>query len=197
MLKAIVLGGSANVFKEHDEALKLFLNEEPDAYASCNDTATIWPGRLDYFCTLHPDKAAEWLAKRRANGHPMGCQVWSYKKRGGSRGVTPYPEIQKIASDWQGSSGLFCVRVLLQEGFERIICCGVPIEKQYSHIIRPSNPNWKPGDHWLEALDFTKGWKQRFPELKEKVRSMSGYTQRLLGAPTEHWLHTETPLVRY
>lgn len=80
-----------------------------------------------------------------------------------------------------GSSGLFAVRVALELGFDRIVLCGVPMQKEQGRldgIVR-----------WSGAEAFKKGWQQALPHLRDTTRSMSGWTKQLLGAPTAEWLN--------
>ena len=184
MLSALVIGSAEGCFEEADEALKLWGPDGPDAIAVINDSIPRWPGRIDYICTLHVEHLGGWLRAREQAGYPMGAQCWSYQQRRGSRDVRhPNPMIQHIATDWAGSSGLYSVRVLILEKFQRIVLAGVPMEKVRGHIVR-NRP-------WTAADGFHTGWKKRLPEIKDKVRSMSGWTKGLLGAPTSEWLNAE------
>jgi hypothetical protein len=87
--------------------------------------------------------------------------------------------------DWQGSSGLFMVKIALEEGFTHIILCGVPMDVDANHITRH-----KP---WHGAPGFARGWHRHMQELKPFVRSMSGWTQQVLGAPDMLWLALDIP----
>jgi hypothetical protein len=69
-----------------------------------------------------------------------------------------------------GSSAMLGILAAMQMGYDRIICCGCPLtDKKYK--------NFRPG------------WEDRFEEIKNMVRSMSGWTKELLGAPTMEWLN--------
>jgi hypothetical protein len=35
---------------------------------------------------------------------------------------------------------------------------------------------------------YRKGWERKLPDIKDRVRSMSGWTKELLGKPTKGWL---------
>jgi hypothetical protein len=182
MLSALVIGSADGCFEEAQEALKLWGDGEPDAIAVLNDSFPRWPGRVDYLPTLHAENVEGWLMAREQAGYSMGAQVWSYHRTHDGRlpGAHIYPLVKHIASDWAGSSGLYAVRVLLLEKFERIVLAGVPMESKAGHILRK-----KP---WTGAEGFRNGWKHRLPEIKNKVRSCSGWTQGLLGAPTAEWI---------
>jgi hypothetical protein len=180
MLRALILGGSANVFDEAATALRLF---EPDAVFVTNDMIAKWPGRVDYICSLHPEKVNDWIEARRKRCYPMGAEVWCHKKAGPRSCV--YSGVDRTTDDWAGSSGLFAVKVALEEGFQKIVLAGVPLTVEGKHIVRSRA--------WTAAAAFHNGWKSRLKRLEPLVRSMSGWTQELLGAPTLEWLAHETP----
>lgn len=73
-----------------------------------------------------------------------------------------------------GSSALLGVLAGIRLGYEKIIVCGCPLigvnNKQYDYA------------------NFQKGWTAKLNEIKDKTRSMSGWTRDLLGAPTEEWI---------
>ncbi len=171
---ALILGGAGSVLDEARAALMLFA---PDAILAINDTIPLWPGRLDYIATLHPNKVDGWLKARAKNGHPMGAEVWSHKQKQSGLGPS---KVDQFIGDWGGSSGLFSVRVLRHEGFTRIVLAGVPVSIEAGHIVRQ-----KP---WNAAKHYWKGWTKHKSEIAPFVRSMSGWTKELLGAPDKHWL---------
>jgi hypothetical protein len=72
---------------------------------------------------------------------------------------------------YSGSSALLGVKIALRLGYRKIILAGVPLnEGHYAH--------------------FQIGWTWIADLLKCcPVRSMSGFTRELLGAPTEEWLN--------
>jgi hypothetical protein len=183
VLTALVIGGAENVIDEAQEALRLWGSGEPDAIAVTNDTIPRWSGRADYLISLHPDKLGHWIRSREQNGHPMGGQVWSYRNNHGARGTLKHPGVEKVIDDWAGSSGLFACRVLIAERFQRIVVAGVPMEPNAGHIVRR--------ERWSAAKGFQRGWEKRFPQIKDHVRSMSGWTAKLLGYPSSEWVRGE------
>jgi len=54
------------------------------------------------------------------------------------------------------------------------------MQQEASHFTRV-----KP---WLQRDSFMRGFMDCLPHFKDKVRSMSGWTQEQLGAPTGEWL---------
>lgn len=165
MPTALVIGGAECAWDDAYRALELF---KPDAFAVVNDMLGRWPLRIDYGCTLHPDKLGEFLRGRRG---PLPYQIWSHRA---------HKNAQRRTTDWAGSSGLFAVKVLREENFDAIVVAGVPMVDKAGHIVRKET--------WPNANMFRGGWKKRFGEIEPYVRSMSGWTMELLGPPTPEWL---------
>lgn len=176
MPTAIVIGGADCVWEDVKRARELF---EPDAFIVTNDMIPQWPERCDYVASLHPEKVADWLQKRAKNGHPPPGEVWCHKVAG-PRGLV-HKCVQRTTTDWAGSSGLFGAKVGLEEGF-KVVVCGVPLVADGNHIVRKRS--------WSAAHAFRSGWQRNIKHLKERVRSMSGWTKEFLGAPTPEWLAT-------
>ncbi len=165
-----MIGGADCVWEDIKQARTLF---EPDAYFVINDMVPLWSGPCDYVCSLHSEKVAEWLRSRTRNGYPGIGEVWCHKKVGNA-------PVDRLIPDWAGSSGLFACKVALQEKFDRIVVCGVPLDAAQNHIDRK-----RP---WHAANAFRGGWKTRKKLIAPYVRSMSGWTKDLLGGPTADWL---------
>jgi hypothetical protein len=79
-----------------------------------------------------------------------------------------------------GSSGLYAVKCLMDRGFERIVLAGVPMQASGAHFFDAKN--------WDDVDAFTAAWREQLPRLQGKVKSMSGWTREILGAPTAEWL---------
>lgn len=177
MATCLILGGAACVWKDAKLALRMFT---PDVVIAINDMIAQWPTRIDYACTLHPEKLAQWLADRKANGYSAVTETWSHRNQAALRGGAQYPAVKHVAVDWSGSSGLFAVKVARLEKLAPIILAGVPLVNTESHFVRE-----RP---WGAASAFHGGWRKRQKEIAPYVRSMSGWTAELLGKPTVGWL---------
>lgn len=73
--------------------------------------------------------------------------------------------------------------------YPRMVLCGVPMD---------AGPNTFSGKGWNAHRTFVNGWKKELPTLKEHLRSFSGWTREILGAPTREWIgevrrHGEEP----
>lgn len=74
-----------------------------------------------------------------------------------------------------GSSALLGALVGIDEGYKKIVLCGCPL----------IGKNVKG----YEYSNFRKGWFFHYNHIKDKVRSMSGWTKELLKEPTKEWLN--------
>lgn len=171
MSSALILGCANCVWTDAEEAQKFF---KPDAIFAVKDMIAKWPGRVDYGINLHTERTEGYLRERRLAGRNTNFDVWTNK-------INKSQEKHNIATDWAGSSGLFAVKVALQEKFEFIVLAGVPMQAQYRHIVRDKE--------WIDADCYYGGWKKRYPEMKDRVRSMSGWTKAQLGEPTQAWFN--------
>jgi len=149
---------------------------EPDAIAATNNMIIRWPNRLDYAVTLHPEAVTDWVGiqkaikQRRLDGKNIP-EVWAHKA---------HPGVDKVTKDWRGSTGLLAVKVLREEGFERIVLAGVPMSASEAHFYS--------SDRWKTANAYHKGWLDHKAELAPYIRSMSGWTQRIFGPPDQEFL---------
>ena len=97
-------------------------------------------------------------------------------------------ELQKHI--WSGNSGYFGILSAAAMGYRKIILAGMPLD---------TSPHWyeskdKPGPNWVGQtyrtwIDF----KRNHPEA-EKVRSMSGYSEFILGKADKTWLLKSKPM---
>lgn len=136
-----------------------------------NDQLGEFPHPIDYACTLHPEKLPRWRASRLAHGKQWPTRIWSHR---------PYNNVTDFTRDWQGSTGLFCVKVAREHGHTHIVLCGVPMTVEAEHFVRH--------ERWNACHGFRRGWTGRIEELKRYVRSYSGWTREQLGAPDAQWL---------
>jgi hypothetical protein len=174
-VKALVLGCAECVWADAAAAAKLF---EPDAVFAVKAMIAHWPDRIDYAVTLHPEMLADFLRRRCDAGLPMAMQTWAHSRRG-PRGK-PWSTVDRTTEDWAGSSGLLAVKIAREEGFDKIVLAGIPMEAAAGHVDRRKN--------WIAAHAFRRSWERRRDLLAPYVRSMSGWTKELFGPPTPEWL---------
>src|SRR5579864_863054 len=175
---ALVVGGGGDPLSEFDAA-RLMCEAAGKTYTTlvCNDLLALFPHRIDFACTLHPDKMIAWTVLREKNGHPLPYgSTWAHR---------PYKNFTNHTKDWQGSSGLFMTKIARETGYTHIILCGVPMTVEAEHFVRHQRWNAAPG--------FIRGWNHHEAQLRPFVRSMSGWTQATFGSPSFLWLTESIP----
>lgn len=165
----LVLGGAVGVWGEHDDARTLAPSSK---IIAVNDAGALAP-HLDAWATLHPENFDGWMAKRKERCGNDDYKAFSIDSTG------PWT---KVIDRWAGSSGLYAAQIALQQlGASGVILCGCPLTKKGRHFFDKNN-------EWSDAEVYRKGFKAAFPVIQGKVRSMSGWTRELLGAPSAQWL---------
>lgn len=166
---ALVLGGANCVYADVEAALNL---GEFRAVVAANHIGIHWPGRLDAWASIHEDKLKRpWIERRRRRGHPepvllVGPSDLTYRWPGQTK---------------PGSSGLFALKVALDVlGCDRAVLCGIPLEPEAEHF--------NIAGAWTPAEGYRAGWVQALPHIRDRARSMSGWTERTLGRATPAWI---------
>ena len=163
---AVVLGGAAGGWDELSRASQI----APVRYlVAVNDAACHYPGKLDAFVTLHPEKLSGWLGARRTAGLPEPACVIGHVPH---ELVTEVVDYQWPGQTGSGSSGLFAAKIALERTNLPVVLCGVPMEASRAHFF-----NDQP---WSDVEQFRAAWEWARPRLG-RMRSMSGWTAELLG----------------
>lgn len=173
----LILGGGPNVW---DEAEKAFDNFNIDYVIAINNCIQDYPGRVDAAITLHPAKMNIWLNERKRRNYSLPGKVIAHKVNDCVTDVLPYlwPEMK-----YSGSSGLYAVKIAMELFYaDKIILAGVPMNNS-PHYYKTQDQPWNSYNAFIPA------WENALPRLRDKVRSFSGYTARLLGEPTKEWLN--------
>lgn len=171
---AFVMGG-ANTLQADLEAAKSLV--KPHTLIFTNHIGRDWEGIVPHWVTLHTEKMPKWIREREDKGLPPAETFWT------SNTKTIPPEHQNLYShvpSWDGSSGLLAVTVAMWLGYEKIILCGVPLDKKACH--------YDDKDPWMDAPRYRSAWTKRLKLLKGRVKSLSGWTKEILGAPSPEWL---------
>jgi hypothetical protein len=173
---AVIVCGGGDPFDEYRQAVEMCAkaNRTVTIFAG-NDMVEKMPDDISHALSLHPDKFALWLPRRRAAGFNDPPQIWAHRNYDGC--VTHWTR------DWSGSTGLLCVKVARELGFVHVLLCGVHMTVEGNHFVRQQP--------WNNALGFRKGWNAHYRELQPYVRSFGGWTQEKFGAPTEEWLRED------
>ena len=168
---AAILGGAVGVWSQ---LAKLREVADVSLVVACNDAGVTYPGHLDGWATLHPEKFGTWRARRRGNGD---YRAFSIKLAHGCGDTEIVPE------RWRGSSGLYAAQIALDEfGADKAVLCGVPLIAKDRHFFDRNN-------EWSDAENYRKGFQAALPVIRDRVRSMSGWTRELLGEPSPEWLN--------
>lgn len=170
-MKAIILGGARCLAADMAAARELF---EPDLVIATNHAGRD-QARVDHWVTFHPELFPMWVAARERRALPGGYQLWTAKHKKVPRGL----EVCHVKG-CGGSSSLLAVVVGEHLGCTHMVCCGVPLLADEAHYDK-AGP-------WADARKYYPAWEKHLPRLKERVRSMSGWTRDLLGPPTAAWL---------
>lgn len=178
---ALVLGGGASLEADVRAALDL---GEYSGVVCCNDSGVSWPGPLDCWVSLHTDKLTRtWRYARQTKGFEQAGYMWG-PKQGFEKGLKP-PLDGWVGQFFEGqidggSSGHFALKVALVDlGYDRAVLCGIPMD---------TSKHFFGGDDWRSATSHRLGWEQTFATIKDRVRSMSGWTRVKFGAPDSNWL---------
>jgi hypothetical protein len=184
MTTALVLGGADCVWRDVEAALAL---GEYQAVVTCNDVTALWPGPIDAAVSLHAETWPVWLQQRARNGFPAPAQVVghdAFKKsstRRGGEGVTTWSPQMLPGETESGSSGLFAAKFALVDlGHDRAVLCGVPMTAEARHFFDKRS--------WGGAAGHRRGWRQAEAAIQGRLKSMSGWTKALLGAPSPEWI---------
>lgn len=150
-----------------------------------NDIGTIYPERIDFWVSLHPEKMLKWQQLRRAHGLNDDYITYAHEPcqpglvPGGDPRVDKWLDFRYPGMTGSGSSGLLAVKAAQAEGCNRIVLAGIPLTVKDRHFFDD-----KP---WYERDSFADAWRIAYPNLKHSVRSLSGWTKELLGYPTSTW----------
>lgn len=164
-----------------------------DGAVACNDAGTHYAGDLDAWVSLHPRYFLQkkWLEKRKVKGYKPAKRLFGHMQATHLERIVSGVEFVDYEFSGQkksGSSGLFAAKVaLIDLGFDRVVLCGVPMTP---------TPHFFDRADWTRGPGFRKAWLELNPEHTVRMRSMSGWTRVLLGAPEkehrnanpqEHW----------
>lgn len=149
------------------------LGRKPDLVIACNDAGVTYPGRLDGWATLHHEKFQQWRERRRGNGDYRAFIIKAWPR---------CEDCELVKERWPGSSGLYAAQVALDAfGASGVVLCGVPLTMSGRHFFDRSTD-------WIDAENYRRGFQAALPEIRDPMRSMSGWTRELLGAPCPEWL---------
>lgn len=180
---ALILGSADCLHADMAAALAMF---KPVCIVGVNEAGRDHPGPLDHWVSMHPVKdhtsagLVNWVKERRAKGYPDAGTLWRPRHRNCPDGV----EMRDCPS-WGGSSGLFAVGVCILALEYRCVLAGVPMQAERAHYNNPKV--------WSDCVHYLANWKTYLPQMRDKAKSMSGWTAELLGKPDPVWLGCHQP----
>lgn len=168
----IIIGGARCVW---DDYQKLRDTGFDDSVMAVNEVGCFFDRPLNHWVSMHANYLTHWVALRK--GHSMmGHECLTHTRE-------PYPGIRVVwdIQNYGPFSGLFAAQVAVALGYEKIVLCGVPQDGSGRFF----DPPWMPGgEHSDEnSKKAFRNTVEQTPELKRSVRSMSGWTRALFGAP--------------
>lgn len=169
----IITGSSADV-REDLAALPVSVYGYPCEYMAIGLDAVDrydWPIR--YVATYHPEEIPTIRRRRESVGNTDYAVIAQEAHPGVSICIRDWWKGQKTRQS--GSSALLGVQAALGLGYRKMILCGCPLV----------GVNADKNSYSV----FRFAWETHLPTIRDHVRSMSGWTRELLGAPTEEWIN--------
>lgn len=170
---AVCIGGADCCRDDLAKTLELIKGRDYQLFA-CNDMIEHYEGSIDFAVTLHPAKLSNWLSRRELKGYTQPETIWAHGRFSNS------PQVTNVTSDWGGSSGLFMVKIAIENGYRKIILNGVTMDPSWNHFVRQVS--------WGAGRAFRRGWAEHWKEFAPYTRAWNGWAAEKLGAPTEEWL---------
>jgi hypothetical protein len=181
--RLVVLGGARCVWADYLELKAATAGLGAAARADLmvvNDIGVYCQLPFQHWLSLHPENLVLWRDLKRRHNEPMNCTLHTNKPN--HAGMVCWS-----INDYGLYSGLFAAQVGVCLGYEEIILCGVPQDQSGRFF----DPPWVTGlRHGIDRNAMQK-WQNvvaDHPELKKRVRSMSGFTKSLFGG-----IHDEIP----
>ncbi len=191
---ALIIGCAANVWDDVEAAMRLGVIY--NAIYCVKMIGIYYPGKFDVWATLHPEVMDGYELERHKLGLPNGYQIVTPPSgelgSHGNKGNI----IRRVSYLWSkdsnasASSGIYGAKVALADGFDKIVLAGIPMTPEAGHFMPESRTvaGQVRGKIWSGHSAFVSGFNIAIPHLIGKVKSMSGYTKKTLGAPTQEWL---------
>jgi hypothetical protein len=178
---ALVIGRAANVWRETLEAVVL-LGKRPYCVVAVGRVGIDCPLPISYWASYHGYELAGW-ARHRSAALQRGCLIQFWSSTHGRHVDLSEKDlgVKYLESHVGGSSGLLGALVAWQVVHAtKIVLAGIPMTEEGGRVDIPGV--------WDEAIIYREAWNKWKLELALCVRSMSGWTREVFGAPMEEWL---------
>jgi len=189
-----VVGCAACVWDDVKEAKRIC--GELDAVYCVKQVGIHWPSEFQVWVTLHPEFMDAYERERQALGHPSGYEIVAPPEKEVGMHGKKGRIARRVSYRWEGmnssaSSGVYAVKVAMEDHpSARIVLAGVPMTPEGGHFL-PKTRNGSGqirGPVWTQHASFVCGLGVAMPTMLGRVRSVSGYTEKMLGRPDEAWL---------
>ena len=177
---ALICGSAPCLLEDYQAAISRMSDA---AVLVVNEAGSVVPGQ--HLMTQHPEKG-DWFRQRSINQQII-VHTAKNRERAEQAGVDVYwPDCVTLAT-----SGGSAIAIALRMGFERIILCGMPMNGGDGYFDGSALQRDEPR-FGLERADsrYIRSYQQRLvsfaesePQSFERVRSCSGFTRELFGAP--------------
>jgi len=167
---ALVIGGAHCVHEDIKaaEALGKF-----DLVVAVNDIGTVYGGKIDAWCSMHPQKLQRWAKMREDAGFEPSRTLWTAEH------LDAAPNFSRVINPGGGSAAL-ATEVALSLGAQKVVLAGCPLESS-PHFF--DDVPWSP----REVEHYRRPWLRHKRDWGSVVRSMSGWTREVYGAPEQAW----------
>ena len=166
---ALCLGGAACVWDDLERAREIVGEREVIVVAS-NFAGVSYPGRLDAWVTLHPERMRAWEADRAAR--KLNTDYLTFSGR-----ALHNTTARLVLDRYRAASGIYAAQVALEVlGACGAILCGVPMDEDAGHI------------HWPGEWPVLSRYRTAVEAIRAPIKSMSGWTADVLGLPDAEWI---------
>lgn len=179
-VSALICGSAPCLLEDYKTAVSHMIDA---AVLVINEAGSVIRGQ--HLMTQHPEKA-DWFRQRSVN-QKIVVHTAKNRERAKQANVDVYwPDCVTLAT-----SGGSAIAIALQMGFERIVLCGMPMNGGDGYFAGSALHRDEPR-FGLEQADseYIRSYQQRLvsfaesePQSFERVRSCSGFTRELFGAP--------------
>lgn len=178
----VLVAASARCLWDDLEALPLA--DWPGDVICVNFTGLFFPVHFQHWVSLHGSFLSPWLTIRKAL--VPGPHIWTHG---------PASDPGEIAWDFErggGTSSMFACQVAVALGYQKIVLAGVPLDDSGHFYDPPQGKFGFSGFGFLRSNYATRTqqieWTSFHAGFGELIRSMSGRTRSIFGAPTREWL---------
>lgn len=144
----------------------LHLYDKMAVGVDCSDR---YLGNIQHAVSYHTAELEEFRKRREKAGGNLDYKTHAHRNKERGREIAVDYVWLGTEKPFSGSSAMLGVLAAIELGYEKIIVAGCPLDLgRYEQ--------------------FQKGWTCKYEVIKDKVRSMSGWTAGFVGRPTEEWL---------